>query len=209
MHHLEAKKVHTLPTAVSATVVDAMFLLHTQVDIPPTYGGIGEWLLHHLCGRWFRHRQLSVSMHKGHGACCRIQHTRSSTEASNWMPKSFTLTIIQVSIAQVPLLWVAVTIICPDFIRAFPILCIGWPVPQVHRVEWICGTRTSTTITVQTWRSWQYFWHSCGIRYSYLSLGRDKRMCIVYRIWYTTWFDTWGMNKMADIMQVTLSKAYC
>ena len=50
MHHLEAKTVHTVPTAFSATVVDAMFLLHTQVDIPPTYGGIGEWLLHHLCG---------------------------------------------------------------------------------------------------------------------------------------------------------------
>ena len=50
MHHLEAKTVHTVPTAFSATVVDAMFLLHTKVDIPPTYGGIGEWLLHHLCG---------------------------------------------------------------------------------------------------------------------------------------------------------------
>ena len=49
MHYLEAKAVHTPPTAVSATVVDAMFLLHTQVDIPPTYGGIAERLLRQLC----------------------------------------------------------------------------------------------------------------------------------------------------------------
>ena len=107
----------------------------------------------------FRHRQLSISIHEGYGArqawglWGRIQHKRSSTEASNWMPESFTLIIIEVSVAQVPLLWVATTRVCPDFIRAFPIFCIGWPVPQVHRAEWICGTWTST-ITVQTRRSW-------------------------------------------------------
>ena len=50
MHHLEPKPVPTPPTAVSATVIDAMFLLHIQVDIPTTYGSIAEWLLHHLCG---------------------------------------------------------------------------------------------------------------------------------------------------------------
>ena len=50
MHHLEKMTSNdNPPPRVSATLVDAMFLLHSQADVPLTYGEIAGRLLRQLC----------------------------------------------------------------------------------------------------------------------------------------------------------------
>ena len=48
MHHLESYGSHQDPLNVKTAVVDAMFLFHTQIDLPPVYVGNALKLLQQL-----------------------------------------------------------------------------------------------------------------------------------------------------------------
>ena len=51
LHKIEGHVDHDAPNAneINATIVDAMFLIHTLQHLPPTYGGVAQVILHLLC----------------------------------------------------------------------------------------------------------------------------------------------------------------
>ena len=49
MKHLESKVVTNNPTRVDCTIIDAMFFLHLQFDLPTTFGEISQYLLKKIC----------------------------------------------------------------------------------------------------------------------------------------------------------------
>ena len=48
LHKLESRNKSLSPESIETVIVDAMFFLHTQVDLPVTYGKVAETLLEKL-----------------------------------------------------------------------------------------------------------------------------------------------------------------
>ena len=48
MKHLESKVKSKPPTSINVTIIDAMFFMHLQVNLPDTFGGIAKCLLRSL-----------------------------------------------------------------------------------------------------------------------------------------------------------------
>ena len=49
LHKLEGMVESEKPGDIDVTLVDAMFLLHTLLNLPPTFGGVAEVILRRLC----------------------------------------------------------------------------------------------------------------------------------------------------------------
>ena len=49
MKHLESKVVTINPTHIDTTIIDAMFFLHLQFDLPSTFGEISHYLFKKIC----------------------------------------------------------------------------------------------------------------------------------------------------------------
>ena len=44
MKLLESKVKSTPPTSTNVTIIDAMFFMHLQVNLPDTFGGVAKYL---------------------------------------------------------------------------------------------------------------------------------------------------------------------
>ena len=49
MKHLESKVVTNNPSSIDSTIIDAMFFLHLQFDMPTTFGEISQYLFKKTC----------------------------------------------------------------------------------------------------------------------------------------------------------------
>ena len=44
MKHLESKVKSTPPTSINVTIIDAIFFIYLQVNLPDTFGGVANYL---------------------------------------------------------------------------------------------------------------------------------------------------------------------